>query len=60
MIGSDVTVGGMTGFTGHLSVCDNVHIGANALVTQSITPRILSWWVWGCYDAKDWRKMRSF
>ena len=57
VIGSDVTVGGMTGFTGHLSVCDKVHIGANALVTQSITvPGAYLGGAGGVMKADDWRK----
>ena len=57
VIGSDVTVGGMTGFTGHLSVCDKVHIGANALVTQSITvPGAYLGGAGGVMRADDWRK----
>jgi len=57
VIGCDVTVGGMTGFTGHLSVCDKVHIGANALVTQSITvPGSYLGGAGGVMKADDWRK----
>lgn len=57
IIGQDVTVGGMTGFTGHLSVCDKVHIGANALVTQSITtPGAYLGGAGGVMKAEDWRK----
>ena len=57
VIGCDVTVGGMTGFTGHLSVCDRVHIGANALVTQSITvPGAYLGGAGGVMKAEDWRK----
>ena len=57
VIGSDVTVGGMTGFTGHLSVCDKVHIGANALVTQTITvPGAYLGGAGGVMKADDWRK----
>ena len=57
VIGQDVTVGGMTGFTGHLSVCDKVHIGANALVTQSITvPGAYLGGAGGVMKAEDWRK----
>ncbi|MBU26001.1 MAG: UDP-3-O-(3-hydroxymyristoyl)glucosamine N-acyltransferase [Gammaproteobacteria bacterium] len=57
VIGSDVTVGGMTGFTGHLSVCDKVHIGANALVTQSITvPGSYLGGSGSVMKAEDWRK----
>lgn len=57
VIGSDVTVGGMTGFTGHLSVCDKVHVGANALVTQSITvPGAYLGGAGGVMKADDWRK----
>ena len=57
VIGCDVTVGGMTGFTGHLSVCDKVHIGANALVTQSITvPGAYLGGAGGVMKAEDWRK----
>ena len=57
VIGCDVTVGGMTGFTGHLSVCDKVHIGANALVTQSITvPGAYLGGAGGVMKADDWRK----
>jgi len=57
VIGSDVTVGGMTGFTGHLSVCDKVHIGANALVTQSITvPGAYLGGAGGVMKADNWRK----
>ena len=57
VIGRDVTVGGMTGFTGHLSVCDKVHIGANALVTKSITvPGAYLGGAGGVMKAEDWRK----
>ena len=57
VIGCDVTVGGMTGFTGHLSVCDKVQIGANALVTQSITvPGAYLGGAGGVMKADDWRK----
>ena len=57
VIGRDVTVGGMTGFTGHLSVCDKVHVGANALVTQSITvPGVYLGGAGGVMKAEDWRK----
>jgi UDP-3-O-[3-hydroxymyristoyl] glucosamine N-acyltransferase len=57
ILGKDVTVGGMTGFTGHLSVCDKVHIGANALVTQSITiPGAYLGGAGGVMKAEDWRK----
>ncbi|MEK9670481.1 MAG: UDP-3-O-(3-hydroxymyristoyl)glucosamine N-acyltransferase, partial [Gammaproteobacteria bacterium] len=57
VIGRDVTVGGMTGFTGHLSVCDKVHIGANALVTQSINvPGAYLGGAGGVMKAEDWRK----
>ena len=57
LIGSDVTVGGMTGFTGHLSVCDKVHIGANALVTKSImVPGSYLGGSGGVMKAEDWRK----
>ena len=57
VIGSDVTVGGMTGFTGHLSVCDKVHIGSNALVTKSITlPGAYLGGAGGVMRAEDWRK----
>ncbi len=57
VIGCDVTVGGMTGFTGHLFVCDKVHIGANALVTQSITvPGAYLGGAGGVMKADDWRK----
>ena len=57
VIGADVTVGGMTGFTGHLSVCDKVHIGANALVIQSITvPGAYLGGAGGVMKAEDWRK----
>lgn len=57
VIGCDVTVGGMTGFTGHLSVCDKVHVGANALVTQSITvPGAYLGGAGGVMKADDWRK----
>ena len=57
LIGNDVTVGGMTGFTGRLSVCDKVHIGANALVTQSITvPGAYLGGAGGVMKAEHWRK----
>ncbi len=57
IIGADVTVGGMTGFTGHLSVCDKVHIGANALVTRSITvPGTYLGGSGGVMKADEWRK----
>ena len=57
LIGADVTVGGMTGFTGHLSVCDKVHIGAKALVTQSITvPGAYLGGAGGVMKAADWRR----
>lgn len=57
VIGADVTVGGMTGFTGHLSVCDKVHIGANALVTQSIkVPGAYLGGAGGVMKAADWRR----
>ncbi len=57
IIGADVTIGGMTGFTGHLSVCDKVHVGANALVTQSITvPGNYSGGSGGVMKADEWRK----
>jgi UDP-3-O-[3-hydroxymyristoyl] glucosamine N-acyltransferase len=47
----------MTGFTGHLSVCDKVHIGANALVTKSITvPGAYLGGAGGVMKAEDWRK----
>lgn len=56
-LGADVTVGGMTGFTGHLSVCDKVHIGANALVTKSIN--IAGTYLGGAggvLKAREWRR----
>ena len=57
IIGADVTVGGMTGFTGHLSVCDKVHIGANALVIHSITvPGTYMGGSGGVMKADEWRK----
>ncbi|MDB4021104.1 UDP-3-O-(3-hydroxymyristoyl)glucosamine N-acyltransferase [Litorivicinus sp.] len=57
VIGADVTVGGMTGFTGHLSVCDKVHIGAKALVTQSISvPGTYMGGAGGVMKATDWRR----
>ena len=57
IIGADVTVGGMTGFTGHLSVCDKVHIGANALVIHSITvPGTYLGGSGGVMKADEWRK----
>ena len=57
VLGSDVTVGGMTGFTGHLFVCDKVHIGANSLVTQSITvPGSYLGGSGGVMKAEVWRK----
>ncbi len=57
VIGSDVTVGGMTGFTGHLEVCDKVHIGANALVTHSIRiPGAYLGGAGGVMKAADWRR----
>lgn len=56
-IGSDVTVGGMTGFTGHLEVCDRVHIGAQALVTQSITtPGHYAGGAAGVMPVAQWRR----
>ncbi len=36
-IGSFCTIAGMVGITGHLTICDNVHITAQSLVTKSIT-----------------------
>lgn len=57
VIGSDVTVGGMTGFTGHLEVCDKVHIGAKALVTHSIQiPGAYLGGAGGVMKAADWRR----
>ena len=57
VIGADVTVGGMTGFTGHLEVCDKVHVGANALVTQSIRiPGAYLGGAGGVMKAADWRR----
>lgn len=56
-IGADVTVGGMTGFTGHLEVCDKVHIGANALVTHSIqTPGHYAGGAGGVMPVAQWRR----
>ena len=36
LIGANCTVGGQAGFTGHLTLVDDVHISARTLVTRSI------------------------
>lgn len=35
-IGKNCTIAGMVGITGHLAICDNVHVTAKSLVTKSI------------------------
>lgn len=35
-IGKNCTIAGMVGVTGHITICDNVHVTAKSLVTKSI------------------------
>ncbi len=57
VLGKNVTVGGMTGFVGHIKICDSVHIGAKALVTRSIkTPGTYLGGSGGVMPEIDWRK----
>ena len=57
IIGADCTIGGAAGFTGHLSICDNVHIGAMTLVAGDIQKSgPYAGGVQGARPMQDWKR----
>lgn len=56
-LGADCTVGGGAGFTGHIAVCDKVHIGAMTLVAGDIdVPGAYAGGVQGARPMRAWKK----
>lgn len=57
IIGESCTIAGAAGFTGHLSVCDNVHIGAMTLVAGDIrSAGQYAGGVQGARPMRDWKR----
>ncbi len=55
-IGKNCTIAGMVGVTGHLNICDDVHVTAKSLVTKTISePGVYSSSFAADYDRK-WKK----
>ena len=60
VIGKNLQMGGLSGILGHLSICDNVQIGAHTLVTKDITKAGNYVGIMPSQEYKDWTKSSIF
>ena len=60
VIGKNFQMGGLSGVLGHLSVCDNVAVGAHTLITKDIKKPGNYVGIMPAQDHKDWAKSSVF
>ena len=60
VIGKNFQMGGLSGVLGHLSICDNVTIGAHTLITKSINESGNYIGIMPAQKQKDWAKSAVF
>ena len=60
VIGKNFQMGGLSGVLGHLSICDNVTIGAHTLITKSINESGNYIGIMPAQKQKDWAKSSVF
>jgi UDP-3-O-[3-hydroxymyristoyl] glucosamine N-acyltransferase len=60
VIGKNFQMGGLSGVLGHLSICDNVTIGAHTLITKSINESGNYIGIMPAQRQKDWAKSSVF
>lgn len=60
IIGKNLQMGGLSGILGHLSICDDVHIGAHTLITKDIKEPGNYVGIMPAQDHKDWAKSSVF
>ena len=60
VIGRNFQMGGLSGVLGHLSICDDVTIGAHTLITKSINESGNYIGIMPAQEQKDWAKSSVF
>jgi UDP-3-O-[3-hydroxymyristoyl] glucosamine N-acyltransferase len=60
IIGKNFQIGGLSGVLGHLSVCDDVTVGAHTLITKSINKSGNYIGIMPAQNKKDWAKSSIF
>ena len=60
VIGKNFQMGGLSGVLGHLSVCDNVAVGAHTLITKDIKQSGNYAGIMPAQDHKDWANSSVF
>jgi len=60
IIGKNFQIGGLSGVLGHLSVCDDVTVGAHTLITKSINKSGNYIGIMPAQNQKDWAKSSIF
>ena len=60
IIGKNFQMGGLSGVLGHLSVCDDVTVGAHTLITKSINKSGNYIGIMPAQNKKDWAKSSIF
>ncbi|MDA9033240.1 UDP-3-O-(3-hydroxymyristoyl)glucosamine N-acyltransferase [Gammaproteobacteria bacterium] len=60
IIGKNFQMGGLSGVLGHLSVCDDVTVGAHTLITKSINKSGNYIGIMPAQNQKDWAKSSIF
>ena len=60
VIGKNFQMGGLSGVLGHLSVCDDVTVGAHTLITKSINKSGNYIGIMPAQNQKDWAKSSIF
>lgn len=60
LIGKNLQMGGLSGILGHLSICDDVSIGAHTLVTKNIDNPGNYVGIMPTQEQKDWAKSSIF
>ena len=59
-IGMNLQMGGLSGILGHLSICDNVSVGAHTLITKNIKKSGNYIGIMPAQNQKDWAKSSIF
>jgi UDP-3-O-[3-hydroxymyristoyl] glucosamine N-acyltransferase len=60
IIGKNFQMGGLSGVLGHLSICDDVNVGAHTLITKSINESGNYIGIMPAQKQKDWAKSSVF
>ena len=60
VIGKNLQMGGLSGILGHLTICDDVLIGAHTLITKNINKPGNYVGIMPAQDQKDWAKSSVF